>query len=182
MPRRHSMRHGGDWISDLQRAFDPNQNGVAQAFQPLTNEFTNPNSILRTDIVPKIENEVQNPDSVFRTQVLPAMVKAAEVAATVGAGRPRRHHGRGYTGAAWYDDLSARLRDENSLLRKGIHEVYDPQSYLRGKFLPALGYGGAMRAPRAPSRRGAIVSSVMRAYPGMSLAHASSYVKTHGLY
>ena len=78
MPRRRNIRHGGDWISDLQRAFDPNQNGVAQAFQPLTNEFTNPNSILRSDIVPKLEHEVSDPNSVFRSQVLSAMVQAAE--------------------------------------------------------------------------------------------------------
>lgn len=64
---RSGQYEGGAWYD----VFDPQKNGVAQAFQPLTNEFTNPDSVLRKEIVPKVVNEFKDPNSVLRGKVLP---------------------------------------------------------------------------------------------------------------
>ena len=191
-------RRGGNWWD----ALDPNKNGVAQAFQPqaiqaafapLTNEFTNANSVLRSDLLPKLQNEVMNQDSILRAQIIPAVQTAAALA---GYGR-RGKRGRGRSGGAWFDDLgqyaqtaTKQFTDPNSFLRKVHHEYVDPNSYthqgIRGAQQAAKMFGFGRMRRHFPgdgrSQRGVIVRQVMQQHPGMSLPQASRYVKEHNLY
>ena len=189
----HRRRYGGEWWD----VFDPNKNGVAAAFQPaaiqqafapLTNEFTNPNSVLRSDLLPKLQNELVNPDSVFRAEIIPAAQTAAAL-----AGYGRRRHGRGRSGGAWYDDAGRYATQGADLFRRARHEYVDPKSYSQqfvrgardvGRAMGLQGFGRQRRSYPGDGRakRGAIVRQVMMQNPGMSLPQASAYVKAQGMY
>jgi len=91
---RHIMElHGGSFHKDFIKGMsggawydflDPNKNGVANAFNSagsaIKNEFVNPDSVLRKDIVPKVTNEITNPDSVLRSQVIPKVAEYSKYA------------------------------------------------------------------------------------------------------
>jgi len=65
---------------------DPNKNGVANAFNKVGNEFTNPDSVLRrgvADAAQKTAHEFTDPNSILRGQVLPEASKYASYAAPV---------------------------------------------------------------------------------------------------
>jgi hypothetical protein len=62
---------GGAWYDFL----DPNKNGVANAFNSagsaIKNEFVNPDSVLRRDVLNPVANQITDPNSVLRSQVIP---------------------------------------------------------------------------------------------------------------
>jgi len=64
-------KKGGAWYDFL----DPQKNGVANAFDPNKNGFN--------DAMKKVGNEFTNPNSILRGQVLPAVEQGAKVVSAV---------------------------------------------------------------------------------------------------
>ena len=78
------LKRGGAWWD----VFDPNKNGVSNAFKDvgakIANEFTNPNSALAVgakDFGNKALNEFTDPNSILRGQVLPIAADVGSVLA-----------------------------------------------------------------------------------------------------
>jgi hypothetical protein len=65
--------HGSGFFDSFKRGFEDIGNKIK-------NEFVNPNSVLRHDIVPKVEHEFQDKDSILRGKVIPIGAKVAQVA------------------------------------------------------------------------------------------------------
>ena len=74
---------GGAWWD----ALDPAKNGVSAAFNSagaaIKNEFENPDSKLRKEIVPAVAHEFTDKGSDLRSKILPGASKALNVAAGV---------------------------------------------------------------------------------------------------
>jgi hypothetical protein len=69
---------GGDWFTDGWNSFT---GAVTNAANAVSNEFTNPNSVLRsgvTDAANKVANEFTNPDSLLRGTYLPEATQAVQ--------------------------------------------------------------------------------------------------------
>lgn len=89
---------GGDWMSDIRNAFDPNKNGLNRSIEDtkrkiddsnakIRNEFENPDSLLRQG-VGKFTNELVNDDSDFRKKILPQIEKGVDsVGRVIGIGK-----------------------------------------------------------------------------------------------
>jgi len=100
----HGMLHGGNWIDDIKHAFsdevwNPKKNGVADAFnkfgQNVKKEFVDPNSTLRSKVIPVLANVGSTLASGI-PGVGPALStgiriagKVNDVARSMGKGRPR---------------------------------------------------------------------------------------------
>lgn len=79
--RRTTRRRGGGWQDDIRNAFDPNKNGFNRVMDP------NQNGVAAAfkDFGEKTKNEFVNPNSVLRGQVLPIAASVGSFIPGVGA-------------------------------------------------------------------------------------------------
>ena len=141
---------GGAWWD----ALDPNQNGVAAAFNSagaaiknefenpqskLRNEFENPQSKLRGEILPAVGNEFTNSKSVLRKDILPIASKGLNAAAQI---VPQLGPLAGVVGVAQAANEAGAWWDEHvAPTATGVainNELTNPKSTLRSEVIPAL--------------------------------------------
>lgn len=65
--------HGAGFFDSIKRGFE-------DMGSKIKNEFVNPNSVLRHDVVPKVAHEFQDPDSILRGKVIPIGAQVAQYA------------------------------------------------------------------------------------------------------
>ena len=141
---------GGAWWD----ALDPNQNGVAAAFNSagaaiknefenpqskLRNEFENPQSKLRGEILPAVGNEFTNSKSVLRKDILPIASRGLNAAAQI---VPQLGPLAGVVGVAQAANEAGAWWDEHvAPTATGVainNELTNPKSTLRSEVIPAL--------------------------------------------
>jgi hypothetical protein len=166
------VMRGGGIFDSIKNAFDPNKNGVANAFNKVGNEFTNPNSVLRHDVAPKVANEFTDPKSVLRGQVIPYGAKVAQVA------QPFLDMGVPGLGTA----INTGFKVANYANQGANMLGYGKTGHTEGKGKCG---GKKRRSPASAGdgrrKRAEVVKKVM-AEKGMKMIEASKYVKEHGLY
>jgi hypothetical protein len=151
------LKGGGIWDS------------ISGAFQKVGNEFTNPNSVLRSQYVPKVENEFTDPNSVLRGKVIPIGSKVASVAEPfIDAAVP----GLGTAINTGFKAANYANQGANAL-GYGKTGAYEGKGRKKKRAPASAGDGRRKRAE--------IVKKVM-AEKGMKMIDASKYVKEHGLY
>ena len=208
--KRLAKLHGGAWYDFL----DPAKNGLnasvadtkakfEEAGKKVKNEFVNPQSKLRGELLPKLAHELSDPDSDFRSKIIPQYAEPVINALAPGMG----------TAVKVANEVAR--KGQKAINPKGTTwEQYKSPGFGKGYVDPTpptkrlLGREGKGRKPKCPScgkakcvcvkeepkeepvhtmsgggrgKRADVVKRVM-AQKGMKMIEASKYVKAHGLY
>lgn len=191
-----------DWIKG---AWNTVSSGVQDAANKVSNEFTNPNSVLRQgvgDAAGKVAHEFTDPDSVLRGKVLPEAASivnkvtpflqeipiVGEIADAADAGlniAQKANSAAKMVGLGFQDELAS----HPAAAGKMEPVTASTEGYIVGQGVKARRVRTrngpvALRtrvAPRHTSERNAVVRKVMTEHK-LSMIAASKYVKEHGLW
>jgi hypothetical protein len=156
MSHAHSI-HGGAWWDDVRNAFNDFGSKVK-------NEFENPGSKLRGELLPALGNEFTNPESKLRGEILPKVAEYSEKAA------PFVDMAGTYFG----------VPGVGTAISQGAKAAQQANQGAK-----TLGFGRRRRAPASAGdgrrKRADIVRKVMKER-GCSMIEASKIVKSEGLY
>ena len=193
---------GGAWYDFL----DPNKNGIGNAFNTVKNEVVNPDSGLRRGLDTAgqaVAGQFTDPNSVLRGQVIPIGAQVAQYASPFidsvvpGAGTALNYGMKGLNYAnkgaqmlGYGDSEMARASQMLGQKKKGRNRN-NGVPLLSGNVDGAMsggsntgqyeGHGRVVGAGKRPNARAVLVKKVMAEH-GMSMIEASKYIKKNGLY